>query len=599
MVNWTKIIAIIDNIIGVNFKSYSNFAVQERYINYTSMIIFFRAYKYILSAILLLFFGASLQCQEIISTKIKTVVIDAGHGGQDPGALGSVSREKDITLAIASKLRDVLSNQFSDLKIIMTREDDYFVKLIDRAEIANKNKADLFISIHANSNVKRDVKGAEFWVLGLHKAGENLDVAKKENEVVNLEGGDLVSKYGFDPNSPEGTIIMTMKQGLYLDKSIQIAKSIEKNFAIESMQVNRGTKQAGFVVLYKTAMPSVLVEVGFISNRDEEAFLNSESGQNEIAQKIANAFAEYKLKYEQGNAKSTDIIKLDLEAPKVDLSSKKSEPKTKPEVNNAPTPKRKIISVLDDEEPIKPIESKPTNSFKDRKVINSSSLEMAANKRVVILEDELDQINSKPKSQEKLTNLKPIENFAKDDLDEITSTKKNWAMNAEPIKKTPSIATKPIEPKPKSPESFNKKTEVEPTTKTDTKAPSFTKNESVKQAILENAKELATVIPNQEPIKKISADNATSSVQIKKASLPTGTVYKVQVKAGEQALNSDNPILARFKEVEESYENNLYKYLVGSFKSLENAKTKLLEIRASGIQDAFLVKYTDGVRVKL
>lgn len=545
----------------------------------------------------MLFFGASLQCQEIISTKIKTVVIDAGHGGQDPGALGSISREKDITLAIASKLRDILSNQFNDLKIIMTREDDYFVKLIDRAEIANKNKADLFISIHANSNVKRDVKGVEFWVLGLHKAGENLDVAKKENEVVNLEGGDLVSKYGFDPNSPEGTIIMTMKQGLYLDKSIQIAKSIEKNFAIESAQVNRGTKQAGFVVLYKTAMPSVLVEVGFISNRDEEAFLNSESGQNDIAQKIANAFAEYKLKYEQGNAKSTDIIKLDLEAPKADLTSKKSEPKTKLEVNSTPTPKRKIINLLDDEEPIKSIENKPTNSFKDRKVINSSSLEMAANKRVVILEDELDLFASKSKSQEKLTSIKPIENFAKDDLDEITSTKKNWAMNSELSKNTPYTTTKPIEPKPS--ESSNKKTEVEPTTKIESKAPSFTKNEKVKQAILENAKELATIIPNEEPIKKNSENQAISNVQIKKASLPKGTVYKVQVKAGLQVLNSDNPIFARFKEVEESYENNLYKYLVGSFKSLENAKAKLLEIRASGIQDAFLVKYTDGVRVKL
>ncbi|MFY7862082.1 MAG: hypothetical protein ACOVP5_07615, partial [Chitinophagales bacterium] len=222
-----------------------------------------------------------------------------------------------------------------------------------------------------------------------------------------------------------------------------------------------------------------------------------------------------------------------------------------------------------------------------------------ANKRIVILEDEMDQMISEQKTREKLTNIKPIENFAKYDLEEITSTKRNVIINMESPKETSTMAKKPMEPKSKSPEDLDKKPEIELSKKNEAKTPSFTKNENIKQAILENAKELNSIIPSEEPIKKNSSNQPTTSDQINKTNLSKGTVYKIQVKASPQALNSGNPIFTKYKEIEESFENNLYKYLLGSFESIENAKKKLLEVRASGIQDAFLVKYTDGLRVKL
>lgn len=226
--------------------------------------------------------------------KLKTVVLDAGHGGHDTGALGKNSREKDITLSIVLKLRDYIQQNMKDVKVVLTRDDDTFVELHRRARIANEKKADLFISVHCNSTSSPSVFGAETFVMGLHKSQANLAVAKAENAAILLED-DYVEKYdGFDPNSPEGNIFFNMMQNAFLDKSLAYAGKVQHQFVDNLKMFDRGVKQAGFLVLYKTAMPGVLIETGFISNSREEKFLLSEKGQDQIAYAIYKALRDYK-----------------------------------------------------------------------------------------------------------------------------------------------------------------------------------------------------------------------------------------------------------------------------------------------------------------
>ena len=209
---------------------------------------------------------------------LKTIVIDAGHGGKDPGAIGPGKvQEKDVALVVALKLGDYIQKAHPDVKVIYTRKSDVFLELHERAEIANKNKADLFIAIHCNASTNPDVAGSSSYVLGLHRTEANLEVAKRENAVINLEE-NKEKYYEFDPNSPEGHIIMSMKQNAFLDQSIEFASKAENQLEYYTKRKSMGVKQAGFYVLYKTAMPSILAEIGFISNPDEEKFLNSVKG---------------------------------------------------------------------------------------------------------------------------------------------------------------------------------------------------------------------------------------------------------------------------------------------------------------------------------
>ncbi len=223
---------------------------------------------------------------------MRKVVIDAGHGGHDPGALGRQSKEKNINLAIALKLGRLIETSLKDVKVIYTRDKDNFVELYRRASIANESKADLFISIHCNANKNHALKGAETYVMGLHRSQANLNIAKLENAAILLES-DYQSAYnGFDPNSDESYIIFSLNQNLNLDKSTDFAAAVQEQMEERVGMNNRGVRQAGFLVLYKTTMPSVLVETGYISNQDEEQFLMSQKGQEFIALAIFRAFKE-------------------------------------------------------------------------------------------------------------------------------------------------------------------------------------------------------------------------------------------------------------------------------------------------------------------
>ena len=243
--------------------------------------------------------------------KVNTIVLDAGHGGHDTGALGRHSREKDITLSIALKLRDYILENLKDTKVIMTRSDDTFIELFRRAKIANENKADLFISIHCNATKSSSIYGVETFVMGMHKSEANLAVAKAENASILLED-NYVEKYdGFDPTSAEGNIFFSMMQNAFLDRSLSFAGKVQNQIAHSLNKLDRGVKQAGFLVLYKTAMPGVLIETGFISNPNDELFLLSSKGQDEIAEAIGKALKAYKSGNEEKNRltlHSTDIV---------------------------------------------------------------------------------------------------------------------------------------------------------------------------------------------------------------------------------------------------------------------------------------------------
>jgi N-acetylmuramoyl-L-alanine amidase len=237
--------------------------------------------------------------------KISTVVIDAGHGGKDPGASGKHSHEKNITLAIALKLGQYIQRYLPDVRVIYTRKTDRFIPLYRRAEIANQNHADLFISIHCNSSTSSKPYGAETYVLGLHKNQANLAVAQKENAAILYE--DNPKKYaGFD-NSPESYISLSLFQSPYLKESLNFANKVEQQMHYRAGRKARGVFQAGFLVLWRTTMPSVLIETGFLSNPKEEAFLLSKTGQAYIASAIFRAFRAYKTEFEKENAVKSPV----------------------------------------------------------------------------------------------------------------------------------------------------------------------------------------------------------------------------------------------------------------------------------------------------
>ena len=236
-----------------------------------------------------------------------TVVIDPGHGGRDPGAIGKRGKEKNINLSVALKLGKLIQNNCKDVHIVYTRQKDVFVGLDRRAQIANNAKADLFISIHTNSVAKgRTVRGTETYTLGLHRTDDNLEVAKKENSVILIES-DYEQRYaGFNPNSAESYIIFEFLQDKNMEKSVDFATLIQRQFKNTAKRIDKGVHQAGFLVLRETTMPGVLVELGYISTPDEERYLLTEAGTDALAKSIYRAFVSYKEQHDSPSARSKD-----------------------------------------------------------------------------------------------------------------------------------------------------------------------------------------------------------------------------------------------------------------------------------------------------
>lgn len=247
------------------------------------------------------------------------VVIDAGHGGKDTGATRGGYKEKDINLGVVLALGQLIERNHKDVKVVYTRKSDVFVDLDKRADIANKAKANLFISVHTNSTAAKStsVSGADTYILGLARSEENLQVAKRENSVILLEDNYKTKYEGFDPNSPESYIIFEFMTNTFMEQSLQFASFVQSDFRNVAKRVDRGVRQAGFLVLRKTSAPSVLIELGFINNQSEAQFLSTKSGQQSMARAIYSGFRKYKRDFDKKQGKlvveSTEVADISFD----------------------------------------------------------------------------------------------------------------------------------------------------------------------------------------------------------------------------------------------------------------------------------------------
>lgn len=322
-----------------------------------------------------------------------TVVIDAGHGGHDPGAMGSISREKDINLAMALELGTMIEKNFKEVKVFLTRKTDKYLTLQERADIVNEHHADLFICIHTNSATSSSAYGSESFTLGLAKTKANLDVAMRENSVITLEE-NYKSKYqGFDPNSVDSYIMFEFMQDKYIDRSVDFASNIQKQFHSYCNRSDRGVRQAGFWVLHRSACPSVLVEVGFISNPAEERYLSSNIGQREMATAIFNAFIDYKRTHDKKSGNRTTYVskvepKVSIEEPKqtvikpvktVENKTTKTQIDTVPKVIPTNTP---TINTITEKKDISKVPVYKIQLFASKKIVKPNASDFKGLKNV-------------------------------------------------------------------------------------------------------------------------------------------------------------------------------------------------------------------------
>ena len=304
----------------------------------------------------------------VAANKKFTLVIDAGHGGNDAGAVGKITKEKTINLNVALAFGKLVEQNCPDVKVIYTRKTDVFIPLHTRADIANKNKADLFISIHTNALPKGHIsRGLETYTLGMHRAADNLAVAKRENEVILYEK-DYKQRYqGFDPNSSESYIMFEFMTDHNMAQSVELAKFVQRRTCAAAGRTNKGVKQAGFLVLRETSMPSCLIELGFISTPDEERFLDSSAGVSQLGRGIYQAFMDYKCKYDTNPSVTykEEPQQQEVKAPAVVAEPVK--PEVKPEVKQEVKPESKKekkrkkkdeekVDTIVTEKPVAPVE---------------------------------------------------------------------------------------------------------------------------------------------------------------------------------------------------------------------------------------------------
>lgn len=361
-------------------------------------------------------------------SKIKTIVIDAGHGGKDPGNLGTgryKTTEKHIVLDISIKLGDYIKEAFPDIEVIYTRDKDVFIGLNERAKLANDNKADLFISIHCNAFKNPESHGTESWVMGMHKTEENLKIAQKENSVIFLED-DYEAKYdGFDPNSPESYIALVIFQNAFINQSLDLASKVQRQFKTRVGRIDRGVKQAGFVVISKTTMPAILVELGFLTNKEEEDFLNSENGKVYMASAIFRAFKEYKQEYE-----TPDVVDTAPASGKTE-EEKKAEQKKQEELKKQEEAKKKELEEKKkaEAEAKKKEEERKRKEEAHKKAEADSLAKVEADKKAKLRADSIAKAEADKKAKLKADSITKVEADKKaklkvDSLAKIESEKK-------------------------------------------------------------------------------------------------------------------------------------------------------------------------------
>lgn len=294
---------------------------------------------------------ALLLSMAVWAEKPYTVVLDAGHGGKDPGAVGKFSKEKDLNLSLVLKMGELIAERYPDVKVVYTRSTDVFIPLQTRADIANKANADLFISIHTNSAESKAPSGVETFILGTDRMEANLDVAMRENAVMKLESDYKTTYQGFDPNSIDSYIMFELMQNSYMDQSLRFAEQVQQRFVGHLNRSDRGVRQSAFWVLLKTACPSILFEMGFISNPEEERFLNKPASMAQMANALVNAFGAYTHKQavrKEASEKSTEEKNSDVRSQNSDTqSSDVRSQNSEVRIQSSDTPKNDTPSTID------------------------------------------------------------------------------------------------------------------------------------------------------------------------------------------------------------------------------------------------------------
>jgi N-acetylmuramoyl-L-alanine amidase len=528
---------------------------------------------------------------------IKTVVIDAGHGGKDPGAVGpGKNYEKDAALAVALRFGQYIEENFPDVKVVYTRKTDVFIELHQRAEIANKAKADLFVAIHCNSSPNSDFYGTSSYILGLHRSEANLEVAKRENAVILLEE-DRDKNYEFNPNTPEGHIIMSMKQNAFLEQSIDFAAKIENQLENYAKRKSLGVKQAGFYVLYKTAMPSLLAEIGFISNPEEEKYLTSEKGQDQIAAGLFNAFRDYKIAME-GSETETKVVAVEQKKPepvmKEAVMATKSIPKEEPAPTTIKEPGVVVIKSAPKEEPAPVIVKEPevavTPSARKEDIASPAPVITKEAPPSAIVKAESDVVTLSDGNKIR----KPVESSGGGGK---TTASIDLASEKSAPAPTVTKESKPTPPEtPPAKPVVKEVTPVSTTTKT-----TVTEVKTTTTAVKTETKPAAPVVKEPKPV--TASTTSTTAPSNRHPLVPvieaeSGPVFKIQLFALKGQLKDYDKFIKLFKLLgAEELPNGITRYYGANTSSYAEAKRFHGLAVSNGYKDAYIVGFKNGKRM--
>lgn len=543
-----------------------------------------------------------------------TLVIDAGHGGHDAGAVGAYSKEKDINLRVALAFGKLVEENCHNVKVVYTRKTDVFIPLQRRADIANNNKADLFISVHTNAlPAGRLAYGSETYTLGMARANANLAVAKRENAVITLENDYKTTYQGFDPNKAESYVIFEFMQDKYMKQSVDLASCIQKQY-VSTGRPNKGVHQAGFLVLRNTSMPSVLTELGFITTPAEETYLNSQQGVMELSRSIYNGFLAYLRMHEKGVHDIPENLptRMTADLPKPKVSEPLAEPSN---FNNseaavvpvATVPTTRIVETPNDNdvalisrrsnnanhstakqatpkaEPKREVEAKvktPTNHAKEKSKPQENTTKA---KEAAQSKNTLTKGKETPKSKEVASTSKAQGNTTR--TKEASNTKKEQANSSKPTSKesTPNSKSKdaPKEIKSKTTTTNKSKDKVENNSKT-----SLSKTSKKNETTLAKGKTQQRTNDKTNETKKASKTSAKQKVN-----------YRIQVGAGKTEISTTD---AQFKglSISRVKEGTLYKYYYGSYTSYADAQKALRTVKTK-LSSAYVVATVNGKSVSV
>ena len=515
-------------------------------------------------------------CFATVSSAAKdkfTLVIDAGHGGNDAGAIGKISKEKNINLNVALAFGRYVENNCPDVKVIYTRKTDIFIPLHQRADIANKNKADLFISIHTNAlPAKRIARGLETYTLGIHRAADNFDVAKRENSVILIEKDYKQHYEGFDPRSSESYIMFEFMQDKNMEKSVELAKAVQKRTCAAAGRPNKGVKQAGFLVLRETSMPSCLIELGFITTPDEEQFLNSKSGIDALGKGIYQAFLDYKSKYGKPGS-----VPYKAESANTSNSTATTVAKVK-------TTETKAKRQTEAKQEVKATSAETKAKAAEPKA-NTSEVKAKAQPEIRTTAPRV-QPGTKPEKKTEVKDSKSI-------IAELTDARNGVT------KETPSTPDKaPEKPKHEAAATPSRAAIQASGTVAKQTPPQTESMPETAEPATRAAEQAATppAVKDTAPEDNTSETTGRTEPTVNEASAEP--VFKVQILASSNKLASSDRQLKGQKNVDTYQENGLYKYTVGA----STDYNEIYRLRKSIIEtfpEAFIIAFKDGRKMNV